>query len=89
MATYPKKTGITNFDDVIYYLEEQIESAAAAELPDVGADDNGKVLKVVSGEWAAAAEKVELPPLPEEDGDYTLSLVIDSGVPALVWDSVN
>ena len=47
--TYPKKTGITNFDDCVYYLEEQI--AASAELPSVSGTDNGKVLMVDSGKW--------------------------------------
>lgn len=86
MATYPKKTGITNFDDVVYYLEKQIE--AVGGLPAVTASDNGKALIVANGVWGAGNIPKELPPLPEEDGEYSLSLVIDGGVPGLVWDSV-
>ena len=63
MATYPKKTGITNFDDVIYYLEEQMESGGGG----------GSVL----------------PDFPTEDGEYTLTLIVEDGVPGLVWDSVD
>jgi hypothetical protein len=58
MATYPKKTGITNIDDAVYYLEEQMTGIA------------GQVL----------------PPLPTDDGEYTLTLVVESGVPGLVWE---
>ena len=60
MATYPKKTGITNIDDAVYYLEEQMTGIA------------GQVL----------------PPLPADDGEYTLTLVVEDGVPGLVWDSI-
>lgn len=58
MATYPKKTGITNIDDAVYYLEEQMTGIA------------GQVL----------------PPLPTDDGEYTLALVVESGVPGLIWE---
>ena len=54
MATYPKKTGITNIDDAVYYREEQMGTL--------------------------------LPPIPEEDGEYTLTLVVEGGVPGLVWE---
>lgn len=60
MATYPKKTGITNFDDVVYYLEEELGGS-------------GEILT----------------PIPEEDGEYTLTLVVEGGVPGLVWDSID
>ena len=86
MATFPKKTGITNFDDCVYYLEEKIKEAL--ELPAVSATDNGKVLTVVNAKWGKANVPTELPPLPAEDGVYTLNLVIEEGVPGLVWEDV-
>ena len=36
-------------------LDSLIEMIEAAELPTVTASDNGKVLRVVSGAWAAAS----------------------------------
>ena len=41
--------------DMINAIATHISSGGAAELPTVTTTDNGKVLTVVSGEWAAAA----------------------------------
>ena len=42
--------------ELIMAIAEQFPSATAAILPAVTADDNGKVLKVVEGEWAVGAD---------------------------------
>ena len=85
--TYPKKTGITNFDDCVYYLEEQI--AASAELPSVSGTDNGKVLMVDSGKWAKKniTFPTELPDNPGTDGTYVLTCTVSSGTATLSWES--
>lgn len=33
-------------------------TATAKELPTVGSDDNGKVLKVVEGKWAVGTDEI-------------------------------
>lgn len=50
---------ITIIPDMINAIAAHIGSGGAAELPAVSATDNGKVLTVVSGEWAAAALPTE------------------------------
>ena len=58
------------------------EPQAAPELPSVSGSDNGKVLKVVSGAWAAASEVQGLPAVTAEDeGAYLM--VVDG-----VWTAV-
>lgn len=42
--------------ELIYAVAEAVdELLAGGTLPEVSADDNGKLLKVVDGEWAAAS----------------------------------
>lgn len=48
---------ITNIAEMVNALAEHVSSGGAAELPEVTASDNGKVLTVVSGKW----EKANLP----------------------------
>lgn len=45
--------------DVINKIAQHITSGGAAELPIVTAEDNGKVLKVVDGEWAVGTDDIE------------------------------
>lgn len=45
---------LVTIPDMINAIAALISGGGAAELPEVGADDNGKVLTVVDGAWAAA-----------------------------------
>lgn len=48
--TYPKKTGITNVDDVVYYLEkkmEAIEGGGSDVLPPLPEEDGTYYLQLV------------------------------------------
>ena len=44
-------------------------------LPIVSASDNGKILRVVNGQWAASDETVELPAVSGDDDDKVLTVV--------------
>ena len=85
--TYPMKTGITNFDDCVYFLEEKIEESSGSVLPAVSSTDNGKVLMVSSGKWAKKniTFPTELPENPTEDGTYLLQCVVADGTTTLSW----
>ena len=52
-------TDVTMIPDMIKIIAGHLSAGGAAELPTVGSDDNGKILRVVNGAWAAAA--AELP----------------------------
>ena len=45
---------ITTIPEMINAIASHVSSGGAAELPAVEAADDGKVLTVVSGKWAAA-----------------------------------
>ena len=49
----PESTDYVNIDD-LNDNAEAIDDALQALLPAVSASDNGKFLRVVNGEWAAA-----------------------------------
>lgn len=47
---------IVTIPDMINAMTALVTSGATAELPAVTASDNGKVLKVVDGEWAVGTD---------------------------------
>ena len=47
---------ISRIPDMIEAVATVAETATAKELPDVTADDNGKVLKVANGKWSVGTD---------------------------------
>lgn len=63
-------------------LAEQLKVAAAEELPTVDSGDNGKLLGVSGGKWAAVSAPTELPSV--NSGDNGKLLGVSSGAWAAV-----
>ena len=88
----PAPTPVTREEMLMKGISDRltdVESAASEkELPKVTSTDNGKVLGVSGGKWKAVDETKELPPLPTEDGTYSLSVSVAEGVATLSWESV-
>lgn len=61
------------------FLDRIARAAASPNLPEVDTSDNGDVLTVVSGEWAAAAPASELPVVSSIDEGKVLTVVDNSG----------
>lgn len=51
----PNVANVTLIPDMIKHIAALIGSGGAAELPTVTSSNNGEVLTVVEGAWAAAA----------------------------------
>ena len=50
--------GINTIAEMITEIADVAEKAVAPELPEVDAEDNGKVLKVIEGEWGLGTDAV-------------------------------
>lgn len=57
------------------FLDRIARAAASPNLPEVDTSDNGDVLTVVSGEWAAAAPASCLPEVTSDDNGDVLTVV--------------
>lgn len=49
---------ITKIPDMIEAIATVAENVVAAGLPEVDSEDNGKIMKVVEGEWALANDAI-------------------------------
>ena len=55
-------------------IADKLVGVEVTELPAVTASDNGKVLKVANGAWAAGAETVELTAVTSSDAGKVLTV---------------
>ena len=61
--------------ELISALATAAATIAAATLPTVSSDNNGQILTVVNGKWAAAAPASQLPAVTADDNAKVLTVV--------------
>lgn len=66
---------MTIIPDVLNAIATLLASGEFGILPSVDSGDNGKVLSVVEGAWAAANAPTELPAVTAEDNGDVLTVV--------------
>ena len=60
--------------NAIQEIADKLVGVNVTELPAVSASDNGKVLMVVNGQWAAAAIPSQLPAVTSSDSGKVLTV---------------
>ena len=66
---------VSTIADMINAIATVVPSGSGSSLPEVTGANNGQVLTVVEGEWAAAAVPTELPAVTSEDNGDVLKVV--------------
>ena len=68
-------------------IATKLATAAAQALPTVTGADNGKLMGVSSGEWAAVDAPKELPANPGSNGTYVLTATKTADGCVLSWEA--
>jgi len=75
VGTQEELDAIEDRDDNCVYFTTDSENASGSGLPKVTAEDNGKIVQVVNGEWAVVPMPVALPEVNNYDNGKMLKVV--------------